>query len=167
MATSKKPKLNEIPLSDLNEEISARAALLASDMIKSPDDHVVRHPFSRRRVQSKNEEPSMTHQSHAESCDINNIIRQFDRTGLLPPPRRQGQYADVTALNKDLTELYTDMENISSRIREAQAALAQQQQEAEAAAQAPAPAPGSSPAVAQPAASPSSTPSPGGTPPTV
>lgn len=128
----KKPKLNDIPLSELNEEISARAGILASEMVKSPDDHIVRHPYSRMRVQAKNDEPSMTHQSHAESCDINNIIRQFDRTGLLPPPKRPGQYADVTALNKDLTELYSDMEDISSRIRQAQEALAQKQKEAEA-----------------------------------
>lgn len=153
--STKKAKLNDIPLSDLNEEISARAGILASEMIKSPDDHVVRHPYSRMRVQAKNDEPSMTHQSHAESCDINNIIRQFDRTGLLPPPKRPGQYADVSALNKDLTELYSDMEEISSRIRQAQEALAQKQKEVDTAATAEQPSP--SPAVPQAPASPSTT----------
>lgn len=148
---AKKPKLNEIPLEDLNEEISARAGILASEMIMQPDNHVVRHPYSRRRVAVVNTEESMTHQSHAESCDINNIIRQFDRTGLLPPPKRPGQYGDVTALNKDLQELYLDMEEIGTRIREAQTALAEKQKAAEEAAHASSHAPGTRSPEAPPA----------------
>ncbi|MEM2002562.1 MAG: hypothetical protein QXT77_07965 [Candidatus Methanomethylicaceae archaeon] len=46
----------------------------------------------------------MTHQSHADSCDINNIIRRFDRTGVLPPSDRPQQFADVTGLQGDLTD---------------------------------------------------------------
>lgn len=122
MARSK--KLNDIPLEDLNQEINARASVMASEMILADDNHVVRHPFSRMRVRTVNDEPSMTHQAHAESCDINNIIRQFDRTGLLPPATRPARFADVSNLNKDLTELYADMQDIGARIQAAQAELA-------------------------------------------
>lgn len=64
----------------------------------------VRHPYERVRVTTTFSGKSMTHQSHAESCDINNIIRKFDRTGVLPPSTRPEQYADVTGLQGDLTE---------------------------------------------------------------
>lgn len=64
----------------------------------------VRHPYERARVTTIFTGESMTHQSHADSCDINNIIRKFDRTGVLPPSTRPEQYADVTGLQGDLTE---------------------------------------------------------------
>lgn len=64
----------------------------------------VRHPFERVRTPTIIHGESMTHQSHADSCDINNIIRKFDRTGVLPPSTRPEQYADVTGLQGDLTE---------------------------------------------------------------
>lgn len=121
-------KLNEIPLDQLNEELTARAEVMASDMVL---EHItqpgfVRHPMARVRVQTVIEGESMTHQAHAESCDINNIIRQFDRTGLLPPPTRKAAYVDVSNLNKNLTELYADMQNIGERIQAAQAEIAKQ-----------------------------------------
>lgn len=66
---------------------------------------LVRHPFDRVAVHPILEGDSMTHQSHASACDINNIIRRFDNTGILPPSNREPQYADVTALQGDPTEL--------------------------------------------------------------
>lgn len=79
---------------------------------------------------------SMTHQSHAESCDINNIIRQFDRTGVLPVPTRTPQYADVSNLNRDLTELME--ESVETRQRYGEL-LAKAQAEVDAAKNAPPP----------------------------
>lgn len=64
----------------------------------------VRHPAERQRIQTVIIGESMTHQSHAESCDINSIIRRFDNTGTFPPGRENGQYADVVGLQGDLTE---------------------------------------------------------------
>jgi len=64
----------------------------------------VRHPFERKRVAFKSDLPSMTHQSHADSCDINKIIRRFDNTGELPTRPGDPQFADVTHLQGDLTE---------------------------------------------------------------
>lgn len=71
---------------------------------KSPE-RVVRAPYERHAVHPVLEGESMTHQSHASACDINNIIRRFDNTGVLPPSNREPQYGDVTALQGDPTEL--------------------------------------------------------------
>lgn len=64
----------------------------------------VRHPFERVRVFSCVRGESMTHQSHKNQCDVNAIVKRFDRTGELPPPTRPPQYADVSELQGDLTE---------------------------------------------------------------
>lgn len=64
----------------------------------------VRHPFDRVRTPTIILGDSKTHQSHAEACDINHIIRRFDRTGVLSPETRPAQFHDVTALQGDLTE---------------------------------------------------------------
>lgn len=66
----------------------------------------IRRPFERVRTYTVIKGESMTQQSHAESCDINNIIRRFDNTGVLPPAKHEAQYADVTSLQVDLTEAY-------------------------------------------------------------
>jgi len=66
----------------------------------------VRRPWQRHRLITEITGESRTHQSHAESCDINHIIRRFDNTGLLPDGRGPGQYEDVTHLqNKQTDEL--------------------------------------------------------------
>lgn len=64
-------------------------------------------PYDRQRVISVIHGESMTHQDHAESCNINVIVNQFARTGIIPPdPRgRVPQYGDVSHLNEDLTSL--------------------------------------------------------------
>ena len=52
---------------------------------------IVRHPSHRIRVQHDIHGESLTHQSHAQACDISNIIRKFDNTGMMPdgrPPLR-------------------------------------------------------------------------------
>jgi hypothetical protein len=48
-----------------------------------------------------------TQQSMADACDVNSIIRTYDRTGQLPASGRQPSYADVTAFNDDLTVLFS------------------------------------------------------------
>lgn len=73
---------------------------------------VVRHPFSRLRVLTVNVGESLTHQSHAESCDVNNIISRYDRTGVLPLPSREPQYGDVTGLQGELTTLLGESERV-------------------------------------------------------
>lgn len=71
-----------------------------------------RHPMSRIAVEVFfDPQDDMTHQAHAESCDVNTIIRQFDRTGVLPPVKKQPRYGDVSNLNRDLTELLEEAES--------------------------------------------------------
>jgi len=65
----------------------------------------VRHPSERKRVITPVNGESMTHQSHLEGCSIKNIIDRYDRTGVLPPSRRSGQFVDCTGLQDDLTSL--------------------------------------------------------------
>lgn len=65
----------------------------------------VRHPLSRERHQTILIGESMTHQSHRDLCDINNVIKRFENTGEMPQGTREAQYGDVTNLQQnDLTE---------------------------------------------------------------
>jgi len=41
---------------------------------------------------------SLTRQSEMKACDINEIIKQYDRTGLLPTASLTGLYADVSTM---------------------------------------------------------------------
>lgn len=90
-----------------------------------------RPPYHRHSVTLSAPE-SLTHQSHAESCDINTIIRQFDRTGLLPPATKQPQYGDVSELNRDLTELIAEADETQAKYLELREQVAKQKAQAEA-----------------------------------
>lgn len=39
-----------------------------------------------------------TEQHHKDSCDINNILKRFERTGILPGQKGPGKYIDVSDL---------------------------------------------------------------------
>lgn len=43
-------------------------------------------------------EPTRTRQSESAACNINNIIKQYDRTGMLPQVNSPGLYLDVTQM---------------------------------------------------------------------
>lgn len=66
----------------------------------------VRQPWCRIRVITVNDEPSMTQASHYDQTDVNAIVERFKRTGQLPVPIATPQYADVTGLQGDLTDLH-------------------------------------------------------------
>lgn len=63
--------------------------------------NAVRNRFSRvRKTQPESDEPSMTKQSMAAECDINNIMRKFVKTGAVAHVNKHGgHYGDVTALD--------------------------------------------------------------------
>lgn len=65
---------------------------------------LLRSPYDRHRVPTVIEGPSRTEASHAEASDINYIVKRFARTGSLPPPTRQGTYADCTPFSGSLLE---------------------------------------------------------------
>lgn len=89
---------------EIQDEINARAQLRAEIMSRT---RVFRHPMSRERLPLVIEGESMTHQAHADSCDVNNIVSQFARTGILPPSDKTPMFDDVSHLNKPLSELTT------------------------------------------------------------
>lgn len=48
------------------------------------------------RCQPKLSKKSLTDQSFKKSCDINNIVKQFNKTGRLPESTKAAQYGDFT-----------------------------------------------------------------------
>ncbi|AXL14674.1 internal scaffolding protein [Microviridae sp.] len=59
-------------------------------------------PFNNRRVRFSTSGPSMTHQSMKAECDINNIMRKYERDGIISHRNTyEGQYGDFTDLPQD------------------------------------------------------------------
>lgn len=56
----------------------------------------VRRPFFRHGYPMEVFEVSRTQQSHLKSCDINNIIKRYKVTGLMPQHSRQPMYGDFS-----------------------------------------------------------------------
>lgn len=55
----------------------------------------------------ENKEPSMTQQQFAAECDINNILKKYEKTGLLPDmiktDPQYGDFSDVPSYQEALT----------------------------------------------------------------
>lgn len=75
-----------------------------------------RHPFSRERVQTQIIGESLTHQSHHDGCDVNQIMARYNRTGEMPDGR-PGQFADVSNLQGDLTTLVEKARETSKEVK--------------------------------------------------
>lgn len=56
------------------------------------------------------EEPSLAQQHFKDECDINNILRQFNITGLLPENPLSPRYGDFTGISDYQTALNAVME---------------------------------------------------------
>lgn len=84
----------------------------------------IRNPYDRVRTPIEFYKESTTDTSFGNDTDVNNIIKRFHRTGVMPEPRGEGQYADVTGLQGDLTEQI-------NKSREAIAELNEKQREYE------------------------------------
>lgn len=60
----------------------------------------IRKPFTLKRVSVTETEPSMTEQSHAKACDVNNIMKKYIKTGVLDHAKAySGYYADVPQID--------------------------------------------------------------------
>lgn len=60
-------------------------------------DYGVRHAFQRVRVRSKVGDHSLAKQAFRDECDINNIMKRFERDGVLAHYNTyQGDYGDFT-----------------------------------------------------------------------
>ncbi|AXH75349.1 MAG: internal scaffolding protein [Microviridae sp.] len=79
---------------------------------------VARSPGQRLRLQIMSEGVSRTVQSEKDLTDINYIVAQFDRTGILPQGRGEGSYGDVSELNKPLQEVVDDSIRVMSEAKE-------------------------------------------------
>ena len=82
-------------------------------------ERVVRKPFERERMITKFDGETRTDQSQKEMVDVNNIIRKFDRTGVLPSVNEGvGQYGDVSGLNANLQEIVDKYGDVSKAAQE-------------------------------------------------
>lgn len=69
----------------------------------------IRKPYDRTRTPIDfTGVQSVTDKSAGNDTDVNHIVARFQRTGIMPEPRGEAQYCDVTGLQKDLTELISD-----------------------------------------------------------
>lgn len=57
---------------------------------------IPRHPYSRMRVSTVNEEPPMTKQSFKDECDVNHIVARYTETGMVPVSQKgEPQYGEA------------------------------------------------------------------------
>ena len=87
----------------------------------------LRTPYNYDRDAASNEsglaceEPSLAQQHHKDECDINNILRQFNITGLLPESPLSPRYGDFTGIG----DYHTAMNRVIAAQEEFEALPAQ------------------------------------------
>lgn len=57
---------------------------------------ITNHHELRQRTSLDVSSPLLTEQEHKNSCDINHIVAQFQKTGVMPPNTKIPQYLDST-----------------------------------------------------------------------
>lgn len=86
---------------------------------------VVRRYWEHYRLQDFPVGESMTEQAHAQASDVNYIFEKYARMGMSPPPDgRPVQYADVTALQRDLQERISFAQRTFADVQQAAERLA-------------------------------------------
>jgi len=81
---------------------------------------IIRKPWERQRVVvDLADQQKQTDDSQGNDTDINNIVARFARTGVMPEPQTPGEYADVTALQGDLTEIIEKGKQAQAELAEA------------------------------------------------
>lgn len=94
----------------------------------------IRNPYTRHRVITVIDGESMTETGHEALSDINNIVKRYKRTGLMPPGRGPGQYMDVSGLQMPLEERIAFTQKVAAkRMAEIEEAKAAHKAKAEAA----------------------------------
>lgn len=86
----------------------------------------IRTIFDRKRVETINNEPSMTKQAFQKECDINTILDQFSKTGVITHiNERSANYVDVSASVDDyhsamniLVQAQTAFNDLPATLRE-------------------------------------------------
>ncbi len=74
------------------------------DLIKDQHGkHIIHYTNGKKRVLTVNLQKNMTEQAHAKECDMNYILRKYQKTGLIEHVKKhQGRYDDITVT--DFTE---------------------------------------------------------------
>ena len=70
-----------------------------------PVPKTIRSCYHRARHVTEILGESCTQATDGNTTDVNKIMARFTRTGILPEATREGQYADVTDLQGDITEI--------------------------------------------------------------
>lgn len=79
----------------MSQEKTTRTGKSTTSQIVGPDHRTPYGP--RRRVAIEFKKPSRTHQSFKDECDINNILKRYERTGQLPELIKSNpQYGDFS-----------------------------------------------------------------------
>jgi len=89
----------------------------------------IRKPYERVRSQIRYEGDrgnSVTDRSFGNDTDVNKIVARFARTGEIPEGN-QGQYADVTGLQGELTDLIGESREALQKYKAAEKALEDKQ----------------------------------------
>jgi len=102
------------------KEMTPIAQVVENTMLK------IRTRYSERiAVKQQNKLPSRTKQSFKSECDINNIMRKFEKTGILPDLIKQNpRYGDFSEVPDYLAALNTvqkaheQFESLSAKVRE-------------------------------------------------
>lgn len=68
-------------------------------------------------------EPSMTEQHFKDECDINNIVKSFQATGVLPQGNREPLFADFSEFPTDLQSSQQYFDDAAARFMELPATL--------------------------------------------
>lgn len=78
----------------------------------TPHDAYATNGLSAADTAAYNDEPSLTRQEFSDECDINVIMAQYEKTGVVSHvSQRQPMYIDYTALPLDLAEFMAQMQN--------------------------------------------------------
>ena len=73
---------------------------------KPSQKHILRKNGS-LKISSLNTDPSLTQQQFKDECDINNIIKTYSQTGVLPVSKKVGAFLDVSNVTDYQTSLQT------------------------------------------------------------
>lgn len=71
-------------------------------MTKALQLHSTRYPWRKRvSIKSKEDEICLTEQHHKDACDINNILKRYDRDGVITHVNEaKAQYGDFSEVNE-------------------------------------------------------------------
>lgn len=79
----------------------------------------IRKPLQRERTPTDlTGQESKTDRSAGNDTDVNHIVARFQRTGIMPEPKGEAQYADVSALQGELTEILARGEAARKELQE-------------------------------------------------